>query len=437
MSKNLKIIMKTGDYLKVNLRSGISHSGLVVPSKDQKSIVLKLDSGYNVGVLKSEIKSTSKLSKPKQKTEQKTIKITQNKSLKKITILHTGGTIASKVDYATGGVIAKFTPQDILNMFPELSEIANIDSRLIANMWSDDARFYHYNKLAKEVEKEVKNGVAGVIITSGTDTMHYTSAALSFILENINVPVLIVGAQRSSDRGSSDAGVNLVAAANFITKTNFVGVAICMHANTNDNECFILNGCKVRKMHTSRRDAFRPININPIASVDSKGNISYLSDYKKKHDQKLKLKLFNENLKVGILKIHTNMHPEQFKVYKSFKGLILEGTGLGHTPGDVIDSSTKIHKQIVSELKKLTKTAVVAMTSQCIYGRINMNVYSKGRMLQDLGIIGNLCDMTPETAFIKLSWLLSNYKKNQIKELFEKDLRGEISSKTNYKEMFI
>ncbi len=429
--------MKTGDYIQVVLKSGVVHTGLVIPGKDNKYISLKLESGYNVGILKSDIKSTKQLTKPKQQKQEQKIQ-TQKQGLKKITILHTGGTIVSKVNYATGGVISKFTPQDILNMFPELREIANVDSRLVANMWSDDARFYHYNKLAKEVEKEVKKGVAGIIIGSGTDTMHYTSAALSFILENINIPVLIVGAQRSSDRGSSDAGINLIAAANFITKTNFAGVAICMHSDANDNECWILNGCKVRKMHTSRRDAFRPININPIASVDQKGNIHYLSDYQKQHSSKLKLKLFNEKIKVGILKIHTNMYPEQFRAYKGFKGLVLEATGLGHTPGDFIDASTKIHKQIVNELKNLAKKSVVAMSSQCIYGRINMNVYSKGIMLQELGIIGNLCDMTPETSFIKLSWLLSNYKKREdIKKLFETNLRGEISSKSNYEDKFI
>ncbi len=427
--------MKPGDKFQITLKDNSKKEGLVMPSRDKSILVLKLKSGYNLGIKKTKIKSKKKLKNTTKK--QKTKKITQNKKLKKITILHTGGTIASKVDYTTGGVISKFTPEEILKMFPELKSIANISSRLIANMWSHDLRFYHYNKLAKEVQKEVKKGAKGVIITLGTDTMQYLTSALSFILEDINIPVIITGAQRSSDRGSTDGGINLIAASNFITKTNFVGVAVCMHADTNDNLCNITHGCKVRKMHTSRRDAFRPINVKPIAQVDPKGNIKYLSTYTKTHKNKLKLKLFKENIKTGILKIHTNMWPEQFKAYKNFKGLIIEGTGLGHTPGEVMDKATSSHKTIFNELKKLSKTCTVAMASQCIYGRVDMNIYTKGVKLQEIGVIGNLCDMTPETAFIKLSWLLSNYKKKEIKGLFETNLRGELTPKTKFTEKFL
>jgi len=426
---------KIGDQIDILTKSGGKYIGLFIPSHNKNIISIKLDSGYNIGINKTKIKKIKLLKKSKQ-VKLKTKKITKNQQLKNITILHTGGTIASQVDYNTGGVISKFTPEEIVAMFPELEQIVNIDSKLIAEMWSDDARFYHYNKLAKEIQKQIKKGIDGIIITSGTDTLHYTSAALTFILENINIPVLIVGAQRSSDRGSSDAGMNLICAAQFISKTNFVGIASCLHSTSSDNSCDIIHGCKVRKMHTSRRDAFKSINTEPVAIVNNKGQINYLSNYTKKHNQELKLRLFKENLKVGLLKIHTNMYPEQFSVYKNFKGLVIEGTGLGHTPGDVIDDSTRIHKNIINEIKKLLKSTTIAMASQCIYGRINMNVYSKGRILKELGIIGDQLDMTPETSFIKLAWLLSNYKKQEVKILFHENLRGELTKRILYKEDF-
>ncbi|MBS3096655.1 asparaginase, partial [Candidatus Woesearchaeota archaeon] len=183
-------------------------------------------------------------------------------------ILHTGGTIASKVDYRSGGVVAAFSPEDIVSMFPELAEIANIDSELIANMWSDDLRFPHFKLIAKVIEKKLKEGVDGIIIGMGTDNLAVASAALTFIVEQTPVPIILVGAQRSSDRGSSDAGMNLICAAEFIAKTDFAGVAICMHEHSDDKTCAVLPPTKTKKLHSSRRDAFKPVNDTIIARVD-------------------------------------------------------------------------------------------------------------------------------------------------------------------------
>ena len=259
---------KVGDRVFVETKDK-KMEGILMPSNKDDSIVLKLDSGYNLGVLKKKVKSVKVLKNFKEKkVKLKEHKPSKNK--KKVCILHTGGTIASKVDYETGGVVAKFKPEEILSMFPELEKLANVDSKLVRNMVSEDMRFEHYNLLAKAVEKEVKKGVDGIIITHGTDTMHYTSAALSFVLENLNVPVLLVGAQRSSDRGSSDAAMNLICAVEFIVNSKFHGVGICMHKNADDDVCWILPGLKSRKLHSSRRDAFKPINAKAIAEINYK-----------------------------------------------------------------------------------------------------------------------------------------------------------------------
>ena len=394
---------------------------------NSKTYFLKLASGYNIGIDKRNVKSIKTIGKSVSKKS--SIKIKQKTSLPKISILHTGGTIASKVDYKTGGVVAQFKPEEILAMFPKLKDIGNFESRLISNIMSENMNFFHYNLLAKEIAKEVKKGVKGVIITHGTDTLHYTSAALSFILEGLSVPVVLVGAQRSSDRGSSDAEINLVSAAMFISNFKSGGVFVCMHENADDDTNVILNGLKVRKMHTTRRDAFKPINEFPIAKID----------YKKKKVQilrkvgssgKLSLKLFNPKIKVGLIKTVPNMNASEFLNFKNYAGLLIEGMGIGHAPIIKFDEFTSENEKMRKALVLLGKNTILALASQTIYGRINMNVYSPGRELQEIGVLGNFSDMTAETSFIKLGWLLSNYPK-KVKEMFCEDLRGEISKRSS------
>ena len=394
----------------------------LLPESNGK-IVLKLNSGYNMVLDKKEVKSIKtieQLTEKKFKTED----YNKNKSLKTISILHTGGTIASRVSYDTGGVSSQFKPEDLIRMYPELKEIANIESKLIQNMWSDDLRFKHFEILADAIEKEIKKKVNGIIIGIGTDNLAVASAALSFILDKSPIPILLVGAQRSSDRGSSDAAINLISAMKFITKTDYKGVAICMHGSSSDEYCLILPATKTKKLHTSRRDAFKPVNDSVIAKIEG-DKITFLKPYKTEGKLNIKPKM-EEN--VGLIKITINMNSKQFEFFKGYKGLIIEGTGLGHTPGDVVDKYTKEHEKIMNSIKRLTKSGcIVVMTSTCLYGRVNMNVYSKGNNLQEAGVIGNFNDILPETAFVKLAWLLGNYKKEDVKVLICKNLRGEIS----------
>ncbi|AJF61631.1 TPA: Glu-tRNA(Gln) amidotransferase subunit GatD [Candidatus Woesearchaeota archaeon] len=424
---------KPGDRVEVTTKNEI-FTGVVMPSPELSktdSLILKLANGYNMGIAKKKIEKVKVLKKhtpAKGKKKKKESK----KGLPVISILHTGGTIASKVDYQTGGVISRFTPEEILAQFPELGEMANINSRLMRNMWSEDMRFAHYNLMAKDVEKEVKKGVSGVIITHGTDTLHYSSAALAFMLEDLGIPVILVGAQRSSDRGSTDAGMNLICAARFILKSDFSGVAICMHGSISDDFCNILPAAKSRKLHTSRRDAFKPVNASVIARVYYGGDrIEFLKkDYKIRGYGDLKVRLMKPDIKVGILKAHPNMYAEEIEFYSGFDGLVLEGTGLGQMPVSEIDEYTKEHTKIFKAIKKLVDDGtVVAMSPQTIYGKLQMNVYAPARQLQTVGVLGNYSDMTPETTFIKLAWLLSNYSKKETKELLTKNLRGEINER--------
>ena len=303
-------------------------------------------------------------------------------------------------------------------------------------MMSEDIRFSNYRKLTHAIKKEIREGCDGIIIGHGTDTLAITASALSFMCENLPVPVILVGSQRSSDRGSSDAAMNLISASKFISQTDFVGVGICMHEHADDDSCVILPATKTRKMHTSRRDAFKAINDSPIARISyPKGEISFLKDYNKLSERKGEV-IFKEQMedKVGLLKTHPNMFVDVFEVFrkKGYKGLVLEGTGIGQAP-----TNTPEHQAIYEELKNfIQEGGVVVLTSQCIYGAVHPFIYSNCRRLVEIGVIFGK-DMLTETAHIKLSWLLANEAdKDQVKELMQTNLRGEINEKIKYSEDF-
>ncbi len=427
-----------GDTVEVKTKKEVI-CGMLMPSSKKDVVMLKLDNGYNMGFKKKEV-SIKVIAKAKE-TKSKSEKVTKDKNLPTISILHTGGTIASKVDYKTGGVVSSFEPAELVAQFPELQKLANVESELIAQMWSDDLRFSHFALMAKKIEEHIKKGVKGIVIGMGTDNLAVAAAALSFIIENSPIPILFVGSQRSSDRGSSDAGMNLICATEFITKTDFKGVAICMHHSSNDDICAILPATKTYKLHTSRRDAFKAINDQPIALVNYKTRKITFTKGKEPQKQDSKQQLIIKPKmedKVGFLKISIHMLPEQFEFFAQhkFKGLIIEGTGLGHTPGQAPNKESALHKKIYPALKKLIDSGcVVVMTSQCLFGSVNMNVYSKGRDLLELGIISGK-DMLANTAFVKLAWLLGNYKSDEVANLMAQNLRGEINNSLKYEQHF-
>lgn len=422
-----------GDKVRISTKKEVLE-GILMPSSDKETVILKLSSGYNIGVEQRDVVKIEVVEKSVEKSSPEK-KIPLTKSLPTIAVLHTGGTIASKVDYRTGGVTSAFSPEELIAQFPELQTIANIESELVAQMWSDDLRFTHLSLLAKAIQKYVKKGVKGIIIGMGTDNLAVASAALSFMVEQTPVPIIFLGAQRSSDRGSSDAAMNLICAAEFVAKSDFGGVGICMHDNSSDESCVILPACKTYKLHSSRRDAFKAVNDVTIARIDyTTREINFLSPNYPKVQGSLTIKPKMEE-KVGLLKIHINMFPEQFSFFRGYKGLIIEGTGLGHTPGQVPNQLCDIHKKIYPALKKLIDSGcVVVMTTQCLFGRVNMNVYDKGRDLIQLGVISGE-DMLANTALVKLAWLLGNYKKKEdVEKLLVQNLRGEINARIEFKE---
>ncbi|MFH1440232.1 MAG: Glu-tRNA(Gln) amidotransferase subunit GatD [Candidatus Woesearchaeota archaeon] len=432
------------------------YEGILMPNEETDNVIIKLDTGYNIGIDRLKVKSiklidvdSSKLKSMKisnhnvsKKSISKKYKSDKNKPT--IAILHTGGTIASKVDYKSGAVSASFTVEDTLQMFPELKDIANIKTNLISNMMSEDMRFMHYQKIAHAIVDEIEGkgnsskgdgNIDGIIIGHGTDTLAVTAAALAFMFEKLPIPVILVGSQRSTDRGSTDGAMNLICAAEFIAKIasepnlNFAGVAICMHENSEDDNCLILPATKSRKMHTTRRDAFKSIDTSPIAKINYKTkNIVFLNKDHINKNQKLDLILKDKfEDKVGILRTYPNMNREIIDVFtkNNYKGLVLEATGLGQAPTNIKENLPNYEA-----LKSFIKNGgVVVLTSQCIFGRVHPDVYTNCRRLKDIGIIFGE-DMITETAHVKLAWLLGNYKTEDVKKLITQDLRGEISERT-------
>ena len=406
-----------------------TYQGILL-KEDENYLTIKLSSGYNANFKKNNIEILEKKEIEKKAFSKTSVKIEHNLNLPIITLLHTGGTIASKIDYSTGAVSSKFSPEEILSLFPELQEIANIQAKLIGNMASDDMRFEHYNIMLEEIQKAVSEGSKGIIISHGTDTLHYTAAALHYALKNLPIPVILVGAQRSSDRASSDAFSNLQTAVKFIAEQEeqekkFRRVSICMHNSISDNSFVILDAINAKKMHSSRRDAFKQINFKPLAIIENNKTTFSRDELKtSKPEEKLIISKYDTKLKIGFYKVHPHTFPQEISNLDFYDAIIFEATGLGHIPISQMDDFTKLHPKNLEELKKLiSKGKKIVFGVQTVYGQTCLNVYSPGRVLKQTGILGNQLNLTTETLFIRTAHLLSLDKENFEKN-WEKNFEG-------------
>lgn len=325
-------MIRPGDKLLVKTEDG-EFEGILMQRPEivpGNALIIKLDSGYNIGIAKNKIKSI-KLLKAAEKVTPKKVGIKEKANLPKVVILSTGGTISSKVDYKTGGVFPALSAEDFVLNVPEILDYANIEARQISQVFSEDISAKNWANIAKEIEKEIKKGAHGIVVTHGTDTMHYTAAAVSFMLQNLPVPVIFVGSQRSVDRGSSDAYPNLLTAIISAAKWDGAELVICMHQSTNDDVNMLVRGTKARKMHTERRDAFRPINDLPLAKIDYHGNIVKNMDHRTRSSAKPILNMkFDE--KVALVFFYPGMTPDIIEnlIKQKYHGIVIAGTGLGH-----------------------------------------------------------------------------------------------------------
>jgi len=408
--------VNVGDFVKI--QSDITYSGIIMPRyehSDDKHIALKLKSGYNIGLELEKIQNIEKIQSDERKIESKE-NFEKNPKLPKILLLSTGGTIASKVDYRTGAVTPVLTAEELNSSVPELAEIANVDAEVLFSEYSENITPEHWLKVAKKLDEYSKSDYAGIIIAHGTDTMHYTSSFLSFALSGFPIPIALVGSQRSSDRASSDAALNLIGAVQFLLGCNTNGVYVVMHQDENDESIACHFGTRVRKNHTSKRGAFQTIGDSPaFIIVNEKIYRNNSKEFFKENKYQPKI---NIKTNVALVKYYPGYDPELFgKILDmNYQAIIFEGTGLGHIGKTMYEKIKKAHE----------KGVFLGMTSQCIDGRVRMTVYESGRDLMNLGITP-LENMISEVALVKAMWVLGNFNGEEVKKIMLQEIASELS----------
>lgn len=400
-----------GDPVDVAFAGLILHG--VYISGTNNNAIIKLSSGYNICVPENFCEPGAEIISPEKPAA---VPLVQDANLPQLSIISTGGTIASTVDYRTGAVSSKFTAEDILRSIPELSKIAKFRTIQPFNVLSENVNPLMWQELSRAIYDEVRAGSTGIIVTHGTDTMLYSAAAVSFMLET-PVPVIFAGAQRSADRPSSDNSMNTICAA-LAAVSDLGEVAVCMHATSSDTVCSLHRAVRVRKNHTSRRDAFQSVGRDPIGGVGySDGTVVLTDDAVKRGTYELRL---SDRLEpdCGLIQYYPGMNPAIFDAFDGYKGLVISGTGLGHVGTDCIPKITGLIKN----------GTVVVMTSQCQDGSVCDRVYETGRDLLHAGVIegGN---MLPEVALVKLMWVLGNAgRPEDVKRMMQENLKGELDN---------
>ncbi|PSQ56063.1 Glu-tRNA(Gln) amidotransferase GatDE subunit D [Halobacteriales archaeon SW_8_68_21] len=436
--------MQPGDRVRVE-RGGVTNEGVLLPSTTRDHLVVKLDGGYNVGidrdaanveVLESAVREVD----PAAETDEDdaTSEITFDDDLPTVSLISTGGTIASTVDYRTGAVTAQFDAEDVLRAVPELAGRANYRGRVVANILSENMEPSIWRELAEAVREEIEAGADGVVVMHGTDTMQYSASALSFMLDS-PVPVVFTGSQRSADRPSSDNVMNAVCAVE-AAKADHAETLVCMHASPSDDACALHRGTRVRKSHTSRRDAFETIGAAPLGLIDyetaveagSEGDaadaaIEWNRDPLPRGETGTGPAGDDESDDVAVapdldgdvelVKFTPGMDPAAWTYLDETDGVVIEGTGLGH-----------VHTDLIPRIEALVEGGtVVAMTSQCLAGRVCDRVYDTGRDLLDAGGV-EAGDTLPGTAKVKLMWALANVADPA--EAMGRDLAGELTEES-------
>ena len=374
--------------------------GIVLPrseNDDETHIVLKLITGYNIGIATETIEEIEECGykEAHYKIPEKEFPVSENKPY--IKLIGTGGTIASRLDYRTGAVIPAFSPGELYGAVPELADICNLTTNKLFAVFSENMGPKQYIELAKAVGEQIEQGIDGIVIGHGTDTMHHTAAALSFMVQNSPIPIVMVGSQRSSDRPSSDAALNLIHATKAAAESDIAEVLVCMFGPTSDEYGLLHIGTRVRKMHSSYRSTFRTIGDIPVAMIDRKKITPLKQNYnKRRKDRNVKVTpVFDE--RVALVYYYPNMQPDIIDslVANGYKGIVIAGTGLGH-----------VNKHIYPAIERATKAGIaIYMTVQTLWGYVHMFVYDTGRDLMSMGIIPTE-NMLPEVAYIKLGWAL-------------------------------
>ncbi len=378
---------------------GSVFEGVILPRSetlDDQHLVIKLKTGYNVGLHVDRVRAVEEVGYREAIYKIPEKEFPSRPDLPRVVLLGTGGTIASRLDYRTGAVIPAFTPGELYGAVPELADLANLTTKKIFGVFSENMSKDQYVGLAEAIGRELADGVDGIVIGHGTDTMGHTAAILSFMVQDTPVPIVMVGSQRSSDRPSSDAALNLIHAVRAAGRGDIAEVQICMFGPTSDRYALLHRGTRCRKMHSSYRSTFRTVGATPLAMVGD--DFTYLTGDYRRRDRSRQVRVNTAyDDRTTILYYYPGMKPDLVDalVEKGYRGIVIAGTGLGH-----------VNKPLYPALARATAAGVhVVMTVQTLWGYAQMYVYDTGRDLMDLGVVP-LDNMLPETALMKLSWVL-------------------------------
>jgi len=423
----LERLIKQGirTWSKVRITKGNArYEGLLLPRSehtDDVYVTLKVDTGYNLGVLIDDDTKIEELGYQKGSYQIPHINVERKKELPNVTLLGTGGTVASRLDYRTGSVLPAFTPEELFSAVPELISAVNLTPKTLYQILSENFRPEYWVKTAEAIGKEIESGADGVIIGHGTDTMCTTGAALSYFLQSLPVPVVLVGSQRSSDRPSSDGPRNILYAATLAGRENFAEVVVCMHGGTSDSYNLVHRATRCRKMHSSRRDTFRTLDDIPLGKIDDSGVTWFKDDVRPRgrvEDFYLDTKI---DPRVGMLCSYPGMSPDilDSMVDRGYHGVVIIGTGLGHVGTDMFPALERCQEEEIP----------VVLVVEPLFGYIQLRVYETGRDMLARGVIEG-ANMLPSAAYTKLIWVLGHTRNiEEVKRLMQTDVAGEITSR--------
>lgn len=415
-----------GVWSVVKLTRGTSvYEGVILPRSEHTSedyLVIKVDTGYNVGIKITEDVSIEEIGYRKGEYKLPQVEVKFKPDLPKVTLLGTGGTVASRLDYRTGAVLPAFTPEELFSAVPELMDICTLTPRKIYGILSENFKPEYWVKTAREVMKEFEKGADGVIIGHGTDTMGFTASALSFMFQDLARPIICVGSQRSSDRPSSDGPLNIIDASTLAGKADLAEVVVCMHGNSSDSYNLIHRGTRVRKMHSSRRDAFRTLSDIPLGYIDANQQITWLKDDIKPRGD-IQNTWLNDKIdeRVAMLYFYPGMDADMIHaaIDNKYHGMVIIGTGLGHVSSYLFDALERAQEEEIP----------VTIVVEPLFGFTNLRVYETGRDMLARGVIEG-ANMLPSAAYAKMIWTLGqtrNYE--EVRKLMTTNLRGEITNR--------
>lgn len=326
---------------------------------------------------------------------------------KKILLLSTGGTIASVVSDA--GLVPKESGEQLINMLGELPYDITVED--ILQLDSSNIQPEEWKLIAEKIF-ENRNKYDGIVVSHGTDTMAYTASMLAFMLQNINIPVVLTGSQVPINVVLSDAPDNL--------RLALAAAATCCPNIYLAFDRKVMLGCRSVKVRTINFDAFESVNVPPVAKVTSDGLV-FSEQNLSKNTRECTLNT-EINPHVSLVKLFPGFDPKLlFAMVKSgCKGIVIEAYGLG--------GMNYIRRNMVGAVGELIRQGIpVIASSQCLYERSDLTKYEVGREALLEGAI-SARDMTSESAITKLMWGLGQgWDVHQIAEFFNTDVVGEVT----------